>query len=52
MREELRLEVERLNDGHSFHGIEWYLPYVYDKPASLLDYAGEGNSQQRKRRRQ
>ncbi len=39
IREELRLEVERLSQGQSFHGIEWYLPYVYDKPASLLDYA-------------
>ena len=40
LREELRLEVETLAAGHSFHGIEWYLPYFYDQPASLLDYVG------------
>ncbi len=38
VREELRLQVEYLNQGNSFHGIEWYLPYFYDQPASLLDY--------------
>ncbi|HXF61415.1 MAG TPA: transcription-repair coupling factor [Caldilineaceae bacterium] len=43
VREELRLEVEHLSQGQSFHGIEWYLPYVYDQPASLLDYLpGDG----------
>ncbi len=38
VREELRLEVEHLAAGRSFHGIEWYLPYFYEQPASLLDY--------------
>uniref|UniRef100_A0A540VK97 Transcription-repair-coupling factor n=1 Tax=Litorilinea aerophila TaxID=1204385 RepID=A0A540VK97_9CHLR len=38
VREEIRLEVEHLAQGHAFHGIEWYLPYLYDRPASLLDY--------------
>ena len=38
IREELRLQVEHLSQGHSFHGIEWYLPYFYEQPASLLDY--------------
>lgn len=38
MREELRLQVEHLSQGQSFHGIEWYLPYFYEQPASLLDY--------------
>ncbi len=38
VREELRLQVEYLNQGNSFHGIEWYLPYFYEQPASLLDY--------------
>lgn len=38
VREELRLEVEHLGQGQSFHGIEWYLPYAYEQPASLLDY--------------
>ncbi len=38
IREELRLQVEHLSQGHSFHGIEWYLPYFYEQPSSLLDY--------------
>lgn len=38
IREELRLQVEHLSQGNSFHGIEWYLPYFYEQPASLLDY--------------
>ena len=38
MREELRTEVTALANGQSFRGIEWYLPYFYDRPASLLDY--------------
>ena len=38
VREELRQEVEHLRAGESFHGIEWYLPYFYEQPASLLDY--------------
>ena len=27
--------------GQSFHGIEWYLPYFYEQPATLLDYLPE-----------
>ena len=38
IREELHREVEHLAAGESFHGIEWYLPYFYAQPASLLDY--------------
>ncbi len=38
IREELHREVEHLAAGESFHGIEWYLPYFYDRPANLLDY--------------
>ena len=38
IREELRLEVGHLIEGESFRGIEWYLPYFYASPASLLDY--------------
>jgi transcription-repair coupling factor (superfamily II helicase) len=38
VREELRLEVDHLRESQSFHGIEWYLPYCYEQPASLLDY--------------
>jgi len=41
VREELRNEVEQLHQGHSFHGVEWYLPYFYEQPASLLDYLDE-----------
>ena len=40
LREELRLEVDHLRNSQSFHGIEWYLPYAYGQPASLLDYTG------------
>ncbi len=38
IQEEIRREVEHLAEGRSFRGIEWYLPYFYTKPASLLDY--------------
>lgn len=38
IREELRQEVDRLQEGHSFRGLEWYLPYFYSNPANLLDY--------------
>ena len=40
LREELRLEVDHLRNSQSFHGIEWYLPYTYAQPVSLLDYLG------------
>jgi transcription-repair coupling factor (superfamily II helicase) len=38
VREELRQEVDHLRESQSFHGIEWYLPYFYEQPATLLDY--------------
>ncbi len=38
IQEEMRRELERLAQGHSFRGVEWYLPYFYPQPASLLDY--------------
>jgi len=41
IREQLRREVGLLAEGNSFHGIEWYLPYFYPQPASLLDYMDE-----------
>ena len=41
IREELRLEVDNLQGGQSFRGIEWYLPYFYASPANLLDYVAE-----------
>jgi transcription-repair coupling factor (superfamily II helicase) len=40
LREELRLEVDHLRSSESFHGSEWYLPYAYAQPASLLDHLG------------
>ncbi len=44
VQEEIRLETEHLAEGHSFHGIEWYLPYFYEQPASLLDYLPAGGA--------
>jgi transcription-repair coupling factor (superfamily II helicase) len=41
VREEIRRESDNLAAGHAFHGIEWYLPYFYEQPASLIDYAGD-----------
>jgi transcription-repair coupling factor (superfamily II helicase) len=38
VREEIRLEVEHLQAGQAFHGIEWYLPYFYEPASSLLDH--------------
>ena len=41
IREEIRQEVDALAESHSFRGIEWYMPYVYNRPASLLDHLPE-----------
>ncbi len=41
VREEIRRETDNLATGHAFHGIEWYLPYFYEQPASLINYAGD-----------
>ena len=38
IRDELRQEVDQLQSGDTFKGIEWYLPYFYQSPATLLDY--------------
>ncbi len=38
VREEMRMEVQNLAQGHSFHGIEWYMPYVYDQPAGPIEH--------------
>ncbi len=38
IREEIRLETDALAESRSFRGIEWYLPYFYSRPASLLDH--------------
>ena len=45
IREEIRLEVDHLRQAQSFHGLEWYLPYFYDQPANLLDYAAAGGAE-------
>lgn len=38
IREEIRLEVDHLASSHSFHGIEWYLPYFYSPAISLIEH--------------
>ncbi len=38
IREEIGREIGELEEGHVFRGIEWYLPYAYTHPASLLDH--------------
>lgn len=38
IREEIAQELEDLDAGRPFRGIEWYLPYLYTHPASLLDH--------------
>ncbi len=32
-------DIDTLQHGQSFPSMEYYLPYLYDQPASLLDYA-------------
>jgi transcription-repair coupling factor (superfamily II helicase) len=34
----LERDLERLERGETFAGIEFYLPYLYPQPASILDY--------------
>lgn len=31
-------EIDQLVEGTGFRGVEWYLPYLYSQPATLLDY--------------
>ncbi len=38
IREEIAQELEDLDAGRTFRGIEWYLPYLFGRPASLLDH--------------
>jgi transcription-repair coupling factor (superfamily II helicase) len=38
IREEMRQETAHLAESQSFRGIEWYIPYFYSRPASLLDH--------------
>ncbi len=42
IREEIVRELEDLRAGRTFRGIEWYLPYLYSRPASVLDHLPEG----------
>ncbi len=37
-RHELDGQREQLRQGTGFKGQEWYIPYLYSQPASLLDY--------------
>ena len=41
IREEITRELEDLGAGRTFRGIEWYLPYFYTRPASLLEHLPE-----------
>ena len=41
IREETARELEDLGAGRTFRGIEWYLPYLYNRPSSLLDHLPE-----------
>lgn len=38
IREEIVRELDDLEEGRTFRGIEWYLPYFYNRPASILDH--------------
>jgi len=38
IRDEITNEMALLAQGRTFRGIEWYLPYFYAQPASLLDH--------------
>lgn len=31
-------EISQLLEGTGFRGMEWYIPYLYSQPATLLDY--------------
>ncbi|RME58967.1 MAG: hypothetical protein D6790_11215, partial [Caldilineae bacterium] len=44
VREELQREVDHLAQAESFRGVEWYLPYMYAQPASLLDHMPSGGT--------
>ena len=37
-RIEYEREIEQLVEGSGFRNLEWWLPYLYSQPASLLDY--------------
>ena len=37
-RVEFEREIEQLAEGSGFRNLEWYIPYLYSQPASILDY--------------
>jgi len=40
-RNEYERDIELLRQGAVFHNLEFYIPYMYGQPASLLDYMPE-----------
>ena len=42
-RVEFEKEIAQLLSGSGFRTLEWYVPYLYTQPASLLDYLPEGS---------
>jgi transcription-repair coupling factor (superfamily II helicase) len=40
-RNEYESEIGQLRGGSGFRNLEWYVPYLYSQPASLLDYLPE-----------
>lgn len=41
LREELEATMEKLREEGNFKGIEKFMPYIYQKPSSLLDYLSQ-----------
>jgi transcription-repair coupling factor (superfamily II helicase) len=41
-RMEYEREREQLAEGTGFRNLEWYIPYLYSQPASILDYLPAG----------
>ena len=41
-RNELEQQREQLRESTGFKGQEWYIPYLYSQPATLMDYAPDG----------
>ncbi|MHB1319931.1 MAG: CarD family transcriptional regulator, partial [Anaerolineae bacterium] len=41
-RQRMAEEIEQIGRGAGIDGLEYYLPYLYPRPATLLDYLPEG----------
>jgi transcription-repair coupling factor (superfamily II helicase) len=41
-RQRMAEEIEQIGRGAGLDGLEYYLPYLYPRPATLLDYLPEG----------